>query len=120
MGRFAIAVSAALALLAASPVAAKSSPPVIGYVAAFKGLDRIVDRADFSLYTHVDLAFVTDGSRSAFDPQPCGGCGRTIRWVRGGPYGKTWVHPDGQMYADPELGPLPIGHLALPMSYYGG
>jgi GH18 family chitinase len=61
MGRFAIAVSAALALLAASPGVAQSSPPVIGYVAAFKGLDRIVDRADFSRYTHVDLAFVNPG-----------------------------------------------------------
>ena len=58
MGRFAIAVPAALALLAASPAQAKRTPPVIGYVAAFKGLDRIVDEADFSLYTHVDLAFV--------------------------------------------------------------
>src|SRR5688572_14362256 len=62
MGRFAIALSAALALFAASPAHAKSSPPVIGYVAAFKGLDRIVDKADFSRYTHVDLAFVNPGS----------------------------------------------------------
>ena len=65
MGRLAIAISAALALLAASPAPAKSSPPVIGYVAAFKSLDRIVDRADFTRYTHVDLAFVNPGREGA-------------------------------------------------------
>jgi GH18 family chitinase len=65
MGRFAIAFSAALALLAGSAAQAKSSPPVIGYVAAFKGLDRIVDEADFSRYTHVDLAFVNPGRDGA-------------------------------------------------------
>ena len=62
MWRFASAL--ALALLA-TPAQAKSSPPVIGYVAAFKGLDRIVDEADFSRYTHVDLAFVNPGRDGA-------------------------------------------------------
>ena len=61
MGRFAIALSAVLALLAGSPALAKSSPPVIGYVPAFKGLDRVIDGADFARYTHVDLAFVNPG-----------------------------------------------------------
>src|SRR5215210_5606815 len=61
MRRFAITLAAALALLAGSPAQAKSPPPVIGYVAAFKGLDRIIDEADFTRYTHVDLAFVNPG-----------------------------------------------------------
>src|SRR5688500_9234218 len=61
MRGFAIALAAVFALLAVSPAHAQSSPPVIGYVAAFKGLDRIIDEADFSRYTHVDLAFVNPG-----------------------------------------------------------
>src|SRR5687767_6565857 len=54
----------ALALLA-TPARAEPTTPVIGYVAAFKGLDRIVDEADFSRYTHVDLAFVNPGRDGA-------------------------------------------------------
>ena len=58
MWRFALAFAVGMGLVARPAAKAESSPPVIGYVAAFKGLDRIVERADFRQYTHVDLAFV--------------------------------------------------------------
>lgn len=48
------------ASFAASPIHG-AKPVVIGYVPAFKGLDDVVARADFSNYTHVDLAFVNPG-----------------------------------------------------------
>jgi len=46
-------------LAAASAEAAK--PVVIGYVPAFKGFDDVVERADLSHYTHVDIAFMNPG-----------------------------------------------------------
>jgi GH18 family chitinase len=48
------------ALLASSRVDA-ASPPVIGYLPAFKGFAQVLPRADFRQYTHVDLAFVNPG-----------------------------------------------------------
>jgi GH18 family chitinase len=50
----------AAALFAASPVHAANAV-VIGYVPAFRGLDDVIERADFRNYTHVDLAFVNPG-----------------------------------------------------------
>jgi GH18 family chitinase len=46
------------AFLAAAPAAAKDRGVVIGYVAAFKGLDRQMQQRGLEHYTHLDLAFV--------------------------------------------------------------
>jgi GH18 family chitinase len=52
----------ALAVLAAfvmiSPVQAKDRGAVVGYIAAFKGLDREVQQPGIDQYTQLDLAFV--------------------------------------------------------------
>lgn len=55
MGRFILFVAATL--LAAFPACAGERPIAIGYVAAFKGLDRIIARGGFEHYTHLNLAF---------------------------------------------------------------
>ncbi len=49
------------AALFATTEANARKPVVIGYVPAFKGFDDVVDRADFTHYTHVDIAFVNPG-----------------------------------------------------------
>jgi chitinase len=46
------------ALVAAAPAQAKDRGVVIGYVAAFKGLDRQLQQRGLDQYTHLDLAFV--------------------------------------------------------------
>jgi len=49
-------------------------PVVVGYVPAFRGFDEIVERADFSPYTHINIAFVNpapDGSLVAGDAMAC-------------------------------------------------
>lgn len=46
------------ALLIATPAAAKDRGVVIGYIAAFKGLDREMQQRGLDKYTHLDLAFV--------------------------------------------------------------
>jgi len=45
-------------LLAAAPAQAKERGVVIGYIAAFKGLDREMQQSGLDQYTHLDLAFV--------------------------------------------------------------
>lgn len=64
-----------LALLLTIPAAAQPSRPVtVGYVPAFKGLDRIVAAADFRPYTHINLAFANpgpDGTLVAGDTMAC-------------------------------------------------
>jgi chitinase len=47
-----------LALVAAAPTQAKDRGVVIGYIAAFKGLDREMAQPGLGKYTHLDLAFV--------------------------------------------------------------
>lgn len=59
---------------------ARPEPVVVGYVPAFRGLDAIVAAADFSPYTHVNLAFVNPGPDGRFvagDDMACmsGGAG---------------------------------------------
>src|SRR3982751_4881629 len=51
----------AAAFLATSAASA-AEPVVIGYLPAFRGLDAVLERADFRHYTHVDIAFVNPGS----------------------------------------------------------
>ncbi len=46
------------ALIAASPAQAKDGGVAIGYIAAFKGLDREMQQRGLENYTHLDLAFV--------------------------------------------------------------
>ena len=46
------------ALLIAAPGHAKDHGVVIGYIAAFKGLDREMQQRGLDKYTHLDLAFV--------------------------------------------------------------
>lgn len=46
------------ALLIASPAHARDRGVVIGYIAAFKGLDREMQQRGLDRYTHLDLAFV--------------------------------------------------------------
>lgn len=62
MRRFALALI--VAMIAATSAQARPRPVLIGYVAAFKGLEGVVRRADFSRYTHVAFAFV--------NPDPAG------------------------------------------------
>lgn len=47
-----------VALAASAPAQAKPEGVVIGYLAAFKGLDREMQQAGLDQYTHLDLAFV--------------------------------------------------------------
>lgn len=53
-----------LIALAAAVIAMSSASPaqdrgnIVGYVAAFKGLDRVIDQGGFGNYTQLDLAFV--------------------------------------------------------------
>lgn len=46
------------ALIAASPAQAEDGGVAIGYIAAFKGLDREMQQRGLEHYTHLDLAFV--------------------------------------------------------------
>lgn len=46
------------AVIAISPAEAKDRGTVVGYVAAFKGLDREMQQRGFDRYTQLDLAFV--------------------------------------------------------------
>jgi chitinase len=52
-----LAIAAAL-LLISSPARAQDRGTVVGYVAAFKGLDRAIELGGFENYTQLDLAFV--------------------------------------------------------------
>ena len=52
-----LAVAAAV-LLMSSPALAQDRGTVVGYVAAFKGLDRAIELGGFESYTQLDLAFV--------------------------------------------------------------
>jgi chitinase len=61
-----IIVPLVAALFFTSPVHAASSPPVIGYLPAFKGFDAVLERADLRPYTHVDLAFVNPAPTGEF------------------------------------------------------
>jgi GH18 family chitinase len=56
MWRFALLVIAAF--LASAPAHATDRGVVIGYIAAFKGLDREMQQRGLDQYTHLDLAFV--------------------------------------------------------------
>jgi chitinase len=51
-------IAAAAALLIASAAQAQDRGTVIGYIAAFKGLDRGIEQARAGNYTQLDLAFV--------------------------------------------------------------
>src|SRR3546814_8901104 len=55
-------------VLSTSPAAATSQRPVVvGYLAAFKGLDLSIARTDLSAFTHYNLSFANpdaEGSRS--------------------------------------------------------
>ena len=55
------------AVLAAAPAHTKPRPVTVGYVPAFKGLDRIVERGGFKHYTHLNLAFVNPDSSGAVE-----------------------------------------------------
>ncbi|MGZ2411098.1 chitinase [Sphingomonas sp. F9_3S_D5_B_2] len=48
----------AAALLSTFPAHAADRGRVVGYIAAFKGLDRAIDQGTFENYTQLDLAFV--------------------------------------------------------------
>jgi chitinase len=56
MGRFCLLIFAAL--LAAAPANANDRGVVVGYIAAFKGLDREMQQRGLDQYTHLVLAFV--------------------------------------------------------------
>jgi chitinase len=49
------------AALLATPAPGADRPVAIGYVPAFKGLDRIVERGGFEHYSHLVFAFVNPG-----------------------------------------------------------
>ena len=53
-----VLVIAAAALLMAAPARAQDRGTIVGYVAAFKGLDRVIEQGGFENYTQLDLAFV--------------------------------------------------------------
>lgn len=57
------------ALLTVSPARAQHRGMVVGYIAAFKGLDREMQQRGLDRYTHLDLAFV--------NPTPAGEVVRT-------------------------------------------
>ena len=62
----------ALAMLfVAAPASAEPAAPrsavTIGYIPAFKGLERVVARADFSHYTHVNIAFLNPDAQGEFE-----------------------------------------------------
>lgn len=81
MAKWKAALAAVLALTGgcattsdARPSALRRPFVAVGYVAAFKGLDPVVARTDFSHYTHVNLAFVnpaSDGTVVAGDSLAC-------------------------------------------------
>jgi GH18 family chitinase len=52
------AMSFLIAMLAVSPAEPKDRGNVVGYIAAFKGLDRELEQRGLDQYTHVVLAFV--------------------------------------------------------------
>lgn len=56
MGRFSLFLFAAF--MAAAPASARDRGKVVGYVAAFKGLDREMQQRGLDRYTHLVLAFV--------------------------------------------------------------
>ena len=56
MLRFLLWISAAL--LAVSPVHAAARGTIVGYIAAFKGLDREMAQPGLQEYTHLVVAFV--------------------------------------------------------------
>lgn len=56
MWRFALLMFAAF--LASAPAVAEDRGTLIGYIAAFKGLDREMQQRGLDRYTHLDLAFV--------------------------------------------------------------
>jgi GH18 family chitinase len=61
-----LSILAAL-FLNAVPAQAHERPVAIGYVAAFKGLDRIVERGGFEHYTHLNLSFANPDSSGAME-----------------------------------------------------
>ena len=62
-----LSLLAATALLVAAPAHGSKRPVAIGYVPAFKGLDRIVASGGFAHYTHLNLAFANPDSTGAFE-----------------------------------------------------
>ena len=62
-----LALLAAAAILIAAPARGSERPVAIGYVAAFKGLDRIVESGGLQHYTHLNLAFANPDSTGAFE-----------------------------------------------------
>lgn len=55
--RFLVAIGSIFILSANAAVAASQKPVVVGYVAAFKGLDESIARTDLPAFTHLNLAF---------------------------------------------------------------
>ncbi|MGE5562050.1 MAG: glycosyl hydrolase family 18 protein [Bacillota bacterium] len=60
----ALALSLVAALAVVSPVQAKERGTVVGYIAAFKGLDREMQQEGLDRYTQLDLAFVNPTPRA--------------------------------------------------------
>ena len=68
-------------LLAASPAYAKERGTVVGYVAAFKGLDRELQQRGLDRYTQLDLAFVNptpEGEVVAAGALACAPAGESV------------------------------------------
>src|SRR3546814_10635511 len=54
-------------VLSTSPAAATSQRPVVvGYLAAFKGLDLSIARADLAAFTHYNLSFANPDAEGRF------------------------------------------------------
>lgn len=54
-------------ILSAAPVAAQDRKPVmVGYLAAFKGLELSIDRTDLGAYTHYNLSFANPDAEGVF------------------------------------------------------
>ena len=62
-----LAAAALLAAFQAPSAQAKQRPVAIGYVPAFKGLERIIERGGFEHYTHLNLAFANPDSSGALE-----------------------------------------------------
>lgn len=62
----AILIGFTLVLSSASTASATDRPVVVGYLAAFKGLDLSIERTDLSAFTHYNLSFANPDAGGAF------------------------------------------------------